>query len=228
MLTTILKIPVLVATAALIALPVTGMSQNTKGGEKGTTTVPVAGGKGPASAETLIPRYTALAGSEANVKSLVNGLRSGTTVTLTGTIQEQVQVPVQTPLAEQVKVPVRVPAPPPALPGTFTTVYRTQSVTRTATTYKTETITRNVTVSFTPPTGNMGWGNVDIALAFTEAQLTEVGISSPNPPQLQAALMGGSVQSSAGNNVQRPGILQLRAGGKSWGQIAGELGYTLQ
>ena len=83
MLTTILKIPVLLAAAALIALPVTGMSQNTKGGEKGTATVPVAGGKGPVSAETLISRYTTLAGSEANAKSLVNGLRSGTTVTLT-------------------------------------------------------------------------------------------------------------------------------------------------
>lgn len=223
-----LKFSVLLAAAALIALPVTGMSQGSKGSEKGTTTVPVGGGKGKVTAETLVTRYSPMAGSAANAKSLVNGLPVGAEVTLTGTIQEQVQVPVQTQITEQVRVPVKVLAPPPALPGTFTTVYRLQSVTRTVTTYKTETITKPVTITFTPPTGNMGLGNADIALAFTEAQLTEVGIGSSNPPQLHAALMGGSVQSSTGNTVQLPGILKLRASGKGWGQIAGELGYKLQ
>ena len=56
------------------------------------------------------------------------------------------------------------------------------------------------TTSFTPPTGKMGYGEVNISLALAEA------------------LMGsGSTQ----------GILQLRASGMGWGQIANSPGFKL-
>jgi hypothetical protein len=95
-------------------------------------------------------RYTRLAGSEANAKTLVSGLRQGTGFNLAGT-------------------------------------------------------------SFTPPTGKMGHGNVDKALALADAKLREQGISKPTPEQLRAALIG---------DAQHPGVLALRAEGKGWGQIA--------
>src|SRR5260370_40100814 len=38
--------------------------------------------------------------------------------------------------------------------------------------------------TFTPPTGKMGVGNVDIAPALSEAELKKQGISTPPPPPL--------------------------------------------
>jgi len=73
-------------------------------------------------------------------------------------------------------------------------------------------------VKFTPPTRKMGNGNVDIALALAQASLKEQGITSPTPEQLQTALIG-----DAGS----PGILEQRADGKGWGQIAQSLGFRL-
>ncbi len=66
--------------------------------------------------------------------------------------------------------------------------------------------------SFTPPTGKMGNGNVNIALALAEASLKEKGITNPTPDQLKTALSG---------------ILQQRADGKGWGQIANSMGFKL-
>jgi len=68
------------------------------------------------------------------------------------------------------------------------------------------------TASFTPPTGKMGDGNVNIALALAEASLQQQGITNPTPDQLKNALSG---------------ILQQRADGKGWGQIANSLGFKL-
>ena len=79
-------------TATLLAVPAASMAQS-KGKPTTTTTVPVSGEK---TVESLVTRYTPLAGTEANAQSLVAGLRDGTTVTLTATITEQIQVPVQT------------------------------------------------------------------------------------------------------------------------------------
>ena len=209
--------PVLLLGTLLIAMPAASMAQG-KGADKGgTSVVPTVGGAGKVSVDSLVQRYLTLAGSEANAKSLVNGLRDGTEITLTGTVQEQVQVPVQTQVTETVMVPVRIPAPPPAPPGTFITVMQPQTVTRTVTTYKTETITRSVSVSFTPPTGNMGLGNVDIALALTEAVLTQQKIAAPTPSQLQDALMDTN-----------KGILQMRAKKMGWGDIAQALGFEVK
>lgn len=210
--------PVLLLGGVMLALSCASMAQDKGGGSKGgTSVVPTVGGAGKVSVESLVQRYLTIAGSEANARSLITGLRDGTEITLTGIIQEQVQVPVQTQVTETVMVPVRVPAPPPAPPGSFITVLQPQTVTRTVTTYRTETITRSVTVVFTPPTGSMGLGNVDIALALTEAVLTQQSIAAPNPSQLQTALM----------DTNR-GILQMRAKKMGWAEIAQALGFEVK
>jgi hypothetical protein len=103
----------------------------------------------------LLDRYKTLAGSDANAKSLVDGLRDGKEVTLTS--------------------------------GTTST-------------------------TFTPPTGKMGNGNVNIALALADESLKKQGITNPTPDQLKSALNG---------------ILQERASGKGWGQIANSMGMKL-
>ena len=68
------------------------------------------------------------------------------------------------------------------------------------------------TETFTPPTGKMGYGNVDNALALAEASLKEKGIANPTPAQLEAAVME---------------ILKMRAAGQGWGQIAQAKGFKL-
>jgi hypothetical protein len=66
--------------------------------------------------------------------------------------------------------------------------------------------------SFTSPTGKMGYGNVNIALSLAEASLKQQGITNPTSEQLQGALMS---------------VLQQRADGKGWGQIANSMGFKL-
>ena len=63
-----------------------------------------------------------------------------------------------------------------------------------------------------PPTRKMGYGNVDNALALTQASLRKQGIAEPTPEQLKNALMG---------------VLQQRADGKGWGAIAHAMGFEL-
>jgi len=70
----------------------------------------------------------------------------------------------------------------------------------------------STTTSFTPPTGKMGNGNVNIALALADASLKQQGITNPTPDQLKTTLSG---------------ILQQRADGKGWGQIANAMGFKL-
>jgi hypothetical protein len=101
----------------------------------------------------LTEKYASLAGSEANAKILVTGLRDGTDFKIGST-------------------------------------------------------------SFDPPTGKMGYGNVNIALSLAEKTLPE----NPTPEQLKAALIGTST---------KPGVLAQRAEGQGWGQIAQSLGFKL-
>lgn len=101
----------------------------------------------------LTEKYATLAGSEANARVLITGLRDGTDFTIGST-------------------------------------------------------------SFDPPTGKMGYGNVNIALALAQKNLPE----NPSPAQLQAALIGTSA---------KPGVLALRADGQGWGQIAQSMGFKL-
>ena len=83
-------------------------------------------------------------------------------------------------------------------------------------------------VSFTPPTGRMGYSNVSIALSLARQQLAGQGISQPAPRQLQAALVGGTITSPvSGNSIKLHGILQLKAQGMGWGKISSLLGIRL-
>ena len=68
--------------------------------------------------------------------------------------------------------------------------------------------------TFTPQTGKMGLGNVNIALALTEAQLA--GTTNPAATDIQNALMN-----------EQNGILALRARKMGWGEIAHSLGFKL-
>ena len=65
-------------------------------------------------------------------------------------------------------------------------------------------------VTIEPPTPKMGYGNIDNALALAEASLKD--IDNPTPQQLKSALMG---------------VLDMRADGMGWGQIANSLGFRL-
>jgi hypothetical protein len=59
---------------------------------------------------------------------------------------------------------------------------------------------------------NMGFGNVDNALALTQASLEKQGIKAPSPAQLKLALTD---------------VLQQRADGSGWGEIANAMGFRL-
>ncbi|MPZ77372.1 MAG: hypothetical protein GEU77_12700 [Deltaproteobacteria bacterium] len=63
------------------------------------------------------------------------------------------------------------------------------------------------------PTGKMGYGNVKISLALAQESLRQQGIMQPTSEQLHTALVGDST-------TQTNGILQMRADGMGWGQIA--------
>lgn len=72
------KTPFIALIVGALVLPLAAMAQ-----PKGVTST-AAGKGGVVSVETLITRYTPLAGSEANAKSLVNGVRSMQEIVLTG------------------------------------------------------------------------------------------------------------------------------------------------
>lgn len=79
--------------------------------------------------------------------------------------------------------------------------------------------------TFDPPTKPLGYGEVRIALALAEARLAQQGITDPTPLQLQTALLG--VTPAPGTTARRTGILQMRAAGMGWGEIASSMGVTL-
>jgi hypothetical protein len=86
------------------------------------------------------------------------------------------------------------------------------------------------TNTFTPATGNMGNGNVRIALVLARQQLAGVGITQPTGEQIQASLIGGDVTVIGPNGPQTTtlqGVTTLRAGGMGWGRIAQTYGVKL-
>lgn len=129
--------------------------------------------------QNLISSFSEFAGSEENAASLVNGLRSGSLVTL---------------------------APATTTGGSAGA---------------------EAGISFMPPTRPMGWGNVRHALTLAQRELAAQGITEPTPAQLQAALTGGSITTSAGDTVTLSGTLSLRSQGMGWGQIAKTTGVPL-
>ena len=80
--------------------------------------------------------------------------------------------------------------------------------------------------TFTPPTGHMGYGNVSTSLALAKYQLAQQGITNPTPLQLKASLNGGTIFVD-GRRFTYDGVLQMRADGLGWGQIAHQLGTKL-
>ena len=87
--------------------------------------------------------------------------------------------------------------------------------------------TTTTTTTITPPTKPMGWGNVKHSLALAQFALTRAGVTNPTGAQLQAALEGGSFTTAEGKTVTFAGVLQQRADGLGFGQIAKSYGTTM-
>jgi hypothetical protein len=66
-----------------------------------------------------------------------------------------------------------------------------------------------------PPTDAMGYGNVRLTMKLAQANLESLGITQPSNEQLSAMLVGGEI-----DGVQFEGILNERASGAGWGEIA--------
>src|SRR5262249_6694024 len=81
--------------------------------------------------------------------------------------------------------------------------------------------------TITPPTRHMGWANVDSSPAPAQARLANDGIRHPTLDQLNAALTGGTITKADGTTVTVKGVLELRAQGMGWGQIAHAEGTKL-
>lgn len=83
------------------------------------------------------------------------------------------------------------------------------------------------TTTFDPPTGEMGYGNVYMSLALARQELINLGITEPTAQQIEAALVGGTVTGLDGQATAITGVLELRAQGMGWGEIAQSYGYKL-
>jgi hypothetical protein len=97
-------------------------------------------------------------------------------------------------------------------------------VTLTATTGVMSIVTPSAT--FTPATGKLGVGEINIALSLAKAALEKEGITNPTPAQLAAALNGGTFATTNGP-VSMSGVLSQRQAGQGWGQIANSMGVKL-
>jgi len=158
--------------------PVAAVAQTSVATSSG---VVVSGGSGIAAApqpksliaQRLASNFKVFAGSQENAISLVNGLRSGSLITL----------------------------------NSWAPTTSTGS-------------SSNGSLSFTPPTHPMGWGEVRHTLTLVQRELAASGIASPSPSQLQATLMGGAIVTSSGRIITSPGVLTLRSKGMGWGRIA--------
>ena len=69
------------------------------------------------------------------------------------------------------------------------------------------------------PTGKMGFGNVKISLGLAQESLRQQGILQPTTEQLHTAMVGGQMVPGDPTTTTN-GILQMRADGMGWGQIA--------
>jgi hypothetical protein len=69
------------------------------------------------------------------------------------------------------------------------------------------------------PTGKMGFGNVKISLALAQESLRQQNITQPTSEQLHTAMVGGQMV-PGDSTTTTTGILQMRAEGMGWGQIA--------
>ena len=88
------------------------------------------------------------------------------------------------------------------------------------------TTTSTVQQTIVNPNGPMGWGEVNITLALAQAV-----VNAGKAPDLQSALTGvaTTVTNPDGTTTTTTsgGILQMRANGMGWGQIAKQSGFKL-
>lgn len=190
------------------------------------------------SADQLIQKYTPLvvkstcAATANNAKALVEGLRDGTAIVM------KMEVTPPPPPPPPAPPPFFAPPPPPP-PGAMldtTSTIGMASIDDSASTGSTSTCTTE-DVSFLPPTGKMGLGNVDNALTLAQGMLKNINIvpgtasgneqRNANPADVKAALMGGDVKTPQSTTITLPGILQLRYQGNGWGEIAQQVGAKL-
>jgi hypothetical protein len=150
------------------------------------------------SADQLAVKYEAFAGSPANAAALVSGLRNGTEIEL-GPVESGVST---TPAPGGLLLPAGLLPPPPA------------------------------GAQCTPNTGSMGYGNVDIALSLAKSALAAINIvEQPSgatqrrvlPADICAALVGDYVTPPGKARIKLTGVLELRAQGLGWGEIANQL-----
>ncbi len=164
------------------------------------------------SAELLINKYTALVGTiplsseqaRSNATALVNGLRDGVKITMTSSAA---------PSEALCKPGGIIPVPVMSLSLSVIPVGG-----------------QTYTVEFTPPTGNMGYGNVDNALTLAKGSLANFHIVTTIADSGQeravtaadvcVALVGGVVTTKSGTQHTLPGILKLRSEGWGWGEIS--------
>lgn len=73
--------------------------------------------------------------------------------------------------------------------------------------------------SFLPPSAPMGWSRVQRILNLARAGLTSLGIEHPQPAQIVAALMGGTLATDHGV-VGFPGVLRMHGARVDWTRIA--------
>jgi len=176
------------------------------------------GGALPAEA-ALIGKFTSFAGSQENAISLVNGLRSGTLVSLQPFGPGCPPAPGPGPVIPPPAPPLPgFPPPPgglPKPPGAFTPPPPPAAA-------------PVLPASFTQPTGNMGYGNVGIAINLAQQQLVKAGLKVPfTPLQIRASFMGGPVSTCTGAPTMLQGILVLRADKDGWGRIGSKLGLSV-
>ena len=75
-------------------------------------------------------------------------------------------------------------------------------------------------VTVEPPTGAMPWNDVRVALLHAQDLLLHAGYTRPDIDQLQAALTGGEILGSSGQAIDFRGVLNMRAEGMTWVDIA--------
>ena len=207
---------ILLLAAALVSVPLTVAAQ-------GKAPTDTAAKGGVVSVDTLVSRYSPLAGPwslssnpSSNATSLVNGVRNGGTVSLYGPMLE---VKVENPPPTTKPRPC-IPTPlKPCPPTTQSTSTGTPKI----------VIVMN-TITFNSPLPGQGYGNIDVALALAEADATKNHhLTLPlTPEQLKAALLGGTVKTAPGatSTVTFQGVLALRAKG-GWGEVAKTLNLEL-
>ena len=185
----------------------------------------------PQVAERIADDFASLAGGHSNALALVEALRNGTPVTLTP--RQHATMPGTGATGTGMGTTgtgttgTGTGATGTGTTGTGTGTTGAGTGTTGTGTGTTGTGTTATGTTITPPTGHMGWGSVYISLALAKAVLANDGIRHPTPDQLQAALTGGTVTKADGTTVTAKGVLELRAQGMGWGQVAHAEGTKL-